>query len=103
MITASAGAQIRTSSLVDVGTQTPLLKSYPNPATTVITFDFQKNFEKGYSIQIYSFLGRKMIEQQLVADITTINLTDFTRGVYIYKVFDKNGRLVETGKFTVSK
>jgi len=83
--------------------QTVVLKFYPNPATTNITFDFQRNFEKGYSIQVYNFLGRKMIDQPIVADQTTINLTDFTRGVYIYKLFDKNGKLVETSKFTVSK
>ena len=83
--------------------QTTILRFFPNPATTVITFDFQKNYEKGYSLQIYNFLGRKMIEQTNVADQTTINLTDFTRGVYIYKLFDKNGKLVETGKFQVSK
>src|SRR5690242_14884161 len=36
------------------------LKIYPNPATTYITFDFDKAPEKGYSIQVYSFLGKKM-------------------------------------------
>jgi len=87
----------------DFSTQAPILKFYPNPATTAITFDFQKTYEKGFSIQIYSFLGRKMKEQNNIADQTTIDLTDFTRGVYIYKLFDKTGKLVETGKFQVSK
>ncbi len=85
------------------GVQTTILKFYPNPATTAISFNFQKAYEKGYSLQVYNFLGRKMIEQTNVADQTSINLTDFTRGVYIYKLFDKNGKLVETGKFQVSK
>ena len=44
-----------------------------------------------------------MVERTNVSDQTTINLTDFTRGVYIYKLFDKNGKMVETGKFQVSK
>ena len=79
------------------------MKFFPNPATTVITFNFQKGFEKGYSLQIYNFLGKKMMEQMNISDQTTINLTDFTRGVYIYKLFDKNNKLVETGKFQVSK
>jgi hypothetical protein len=83
--------------------QAPILKFYPNPATTVITFDFQKSFEKGYSLQIYNFLGRKMIERSNIADKTTINLTDFTRGVYVYQLRDKAGKLVESGKFQVSK
>ena len=98
-----ANAQNRQAPVPEIVLQTSILRFFPNPATTVITFDFQKNYEKGYSLQIYNFLGRKMVEQTNVADQTTINLTDFTRGVYIYKLFDKNGKLVETGKFQVSK
>ena len=104
LTTATVEAQNKTGFSAAAGVQqVPILKFYPNPATTFITFDFQRNFEKGYSLQVYSFLGRKMIEQTIAADQTTINLTDFTRGVYIFKLFDRNGKLVETGKFTVSK
>lgn len=102
MFTITTEAQTRPAA-ASASVQTPILKFFPNPATTAITFDFQKAFEKGYTIQVYNFLGRKMLEQQITADQTTINLTDFTRGVYIYKLFDKNSRLVETGKFSVSK
>lgn len=94
-------AQTKTGTSVNApGT---ILKFYPNPATTVITFDFQKTFEKGYSIQVYNFLGRKMMEQSNIADRTQINLTDYTRGVYVYQLRDKTGKLVESGKFQVSK
>jgi hypothetical protein len=89
------------SSLTSVNT--PVLKFYPNPATTVINFDFQKSYEKGYTLEIYNFLGRKMFNGQNVSEKTTVNLADFTRGVYIYQLRDKNGRLVESGKFQVSK
>ena len=86
------------------GTTTSIVKFYPNPATTVINFDFQKANNKGYSLQIYSFMGgRKMYELTNLADRTTINLADFNRGVYIYQLRDKTGRLVESGKFQVSK
>jgi hypothetical protein len=83
--------------------QANFVRFYPNPATTAITFDFQRTFEKGFTIQIYNFLGRKMVELTNIGDRTSINLTDFTRGVYVYKLFDKSGRLMETGKFQVSK
>ena len=79
------------------------LRFYPNPATTTITFDFQKSYAKGYSVQIYNFLGKKMFEQNNVSDHTSINLSDFQRGVYIYQLFDNAGRMIETGKFQVSK
>jgi hypothetical protein len=87
----------------NTGVQTSVLRFYPNPATTVITFDFQRNFERGHSLQIYSMIGRKMHEQTNIPDQTTVTLSDFHRGVYIYKLFDRSGRLIETGKFQVSK
>ena len=90
--------------LTNGGTQTSILRFYPNPATTAITFDFQKSYDKGYSIQIYNaVLGRKMIEQTNVQEKTTIDLSNFTRGVYVYQLFDRTGKMVETGKFQVSK
>ena len=44
-----------------------------------------------------------MFEQTNVADKTQVDLSNFTRGVYVYQLFDRNGKLVETGKFQVSK
>ena len=88
---------------IDVREQGSILRFYPNPAVSVISFDFQKPYDKGYSLQIYNFLGRKMYELMNVSDHTTINLSDFTRGVYIYQLLDKTGKIVESGKFQVSK
>ena len=102
VFTTHLGAQTTgKSSLTSVNT--PVLKFYPNPATTVINFDFQKSYERGYTLEIYNFLGRKMYNGQNVGEKTTVNLADFTRGVYIYQLRDRNGRLVESGKFQVSK
>ena len=96
----SLGQSARTS-FIDPGQKT--LKIYPNPATTYITFDFEKTPEKGYSIQVYSFLGKKMYENQNLTTRTTINLSDFNRGVYIYHLIDRSGKIIESGKFQVSK
>jgi hypothetical protein len=81
-----------------------VVRLYPNPATTVINFDLQRSIDKAYSLQIYSFMGaRKMFEQTNLTDRTSINLSDFNRGVYIYQLRDKTGKLIESGKFQVSK
>jgi len=81
----------------------PVIKFYPNPATSFITFDLQKNTDKSYDIQVYNFLGKMVYEQKTIPAKTTINLNDYTRGVYIYQVRDRDGRIVESGKFQVSK
>ena len=80
-----------------------IVKYYPNPATSYITFDLQKGFEKGLSIQVYNFLGKKMYETQNINERTTIDLAEFNRGVYIYHVRNLNGKIIESGKFQVSK
>ena len=79
------------------------VKLYPNPATTYITFELQTGFQKGMSIQIYHMLGRKMYESQNISEKTTINLGDYNRGVYVYHLRDQSGKLIESGKFQVSK
>ena len=96
----SQAQSVRTS-FIDPDQKT--LKIYPNPATTYITFDFDRAPEKGYSIQVYSFLGKKMYENQNLTAKTTINLSDFNRGVYIYHIIDRSGKIIESGKFQVSK
>jgi len=80
-----------------------ILRFYPNPATSIITFDFQRNLEKGLTIQLFNFLGKKVFEAANLNQKTTINLSDYNRGVYIYQLFDKTGKLIESGKFQVSK
>ena len=84
-------------------TEEKLIKLYPNPAVAYVTFDIQKDISKGYSIQIYNFLGKKMNETQNIIQKTTVLLDEFNRGVYIYHLRDQNGKIIESGKFQVSK
>jgi hypothetical protein len=79
------------------------LKLYPNPAASYITFDLQKGYQKGLTITVFNFLGKKMIETQNVNEKTTLTLTDFNRGVYIYHLTDASGKVIDTGKFQVSR
>lgn len=76
---------------------------YPNPATSFITFDVQKLNQKGLTIVVFNFLGKKMAEKQSVNEKTLLSLTDFSRGTYIYHLVDPGGKVLDTGKFQVSK
>jgi hypothetical protein len=76
---------------------------YPNPATSFITFDLQKDNDKGLSIQVYSLVGKKMFESPNVKGKVTVNLQEFNRGLYIYHLIDKSGKILESGKFNVSR
>ena len=80
-----------------------IIKLYPNPATTNITFDLQKGYERGLSLQVYSFLGKKMYEGQNISSKVNINLSEFNRGLYMYHLIDNSGKVIESGKFQVTK
>jgi hypothetical protein len=104
ILLATTVSQAQTKQVLTAGVQVPIVRFYPNPATSVISFDFQKDYRQGYSIQIFNaIMGRKMYEQANVPERMSVNLTDFSRGIYIYQLRDKNGRLVNTGKFQVAK
>ncbi len=83
--------------------QVKMIRFYPNPATSVINFDFQKNVDKSYSLQIFNFMGKKVYELKNLSSKMNIELNDFYRGIYIFQLRDKNGSILESGKFQVNK
>lgn len=101
LITTVARSQAKPTSSLQPASR--IVRFYPNPATSVINFDFVPGTEKNYNFQVFSFLGKKVIELNNLSLKTSINLSDFYRGVYIYQLRDKNGKVVDTGKFQVSK
>ena len=103
MITIQSQAQsIRSNPPTEIADR--IVKLYPNPATSYVTFDVPKGYEKTHTIQIYSFLGKKMYEGFSLSQKLTVQLNEFTRGLYIYHLVEiANGKIVESGKFQVSR
>ncbi len=82
----------------------PTVRFYPNPASSYITFeDYLKKYDKNYSIQVFNFLGKKVYEFELGDQKNIVNVSDFFRGIYIFQLKDAKGKIVESGKFQVSK
>lgn len=80
-----------------------IMKFYPNPATSFIKFEFQKNFDRGYTLQVINFLGKQVYEAKNINSTTTLDLSTYNRGMYIYQLKDQTGKVLESGKFQVSK
>jgi hypothetical protein len=101
-ITFTSFAQNKTAT--DQGNPTAkIIKFYPNPAVSVINFDFQRGYDNSYSLLIFNFMGKKVYELKSIPSRININLEDFYRGIYIYQLRDKNGVILESGKFQVAK
>ena len=77
---------------------------YPNPATSVIYFEFPSGLENNsVSLHIYNFIGTKMNEIQVNNNKLSVQLDNYTRGLYVYQIRDRQGSIVESGKFQVVK
>ncbi|MGZ5134816.1 MAG: T9SS type A sorting domain-containing protein, partial [Flavitalea sp.] len=72
-----------------VTTTGKIVSLYPNPATSYITFNIPKSFQKGLIISVFNFIGKKISETQTETENTVVSLTDFNRGTYIYHVVDR--------------
>ena len=57
---------------------------YPNPTSTVINLDAQDNIER---VAIYNILGQKVLDQDINATSTQIDVANLTIGTYLMKVF----------------
>ncbi len=80
------------------------LRCYPNPATTVIFFEFKaRNGQEPTQLRIYNFLGKKVVDIPRLYANTRVDLQHFNRGIYIYQLTDARGRVMESGKFYVEK
>jgi hypothetical protein len=44
-----------------------------------------------------------VFELNSVTPKTIVNLNDFYRGIYIFQLRDRNGKVIDSGKFQVSK
>jgi hypothetical protein len=80
-----------------------LIKPYPIPATTAINFEFQYGYDKNFTLQLYNFMGKNVYEITKMPPRLTIPLEDFYRGIYVYQLRDKDGKIIDSGKFQVVK
>lgn len=97
----NSSAQVKSSFINDNAVKS--VKFYPNPAVSFINFEFEKNYDKSYTLFIYNFIGKKMVELKPTDQKLTVSLTQFYRGVYIFQLRDAQGNITESGKFQVVK
>ncbi len=101
--TSSAQNKATTTDYSNSSVKAKFIKSYPNPATTVVNFEFQKSYNNSYSLQVLNTIGKVMYEAKNIPFLLTIDLkaAKFYRGIYIYQLIDKSGVVIESGKILV--
>lgn len=95
----AAGAQVKRISMGDNVKRTSI---YPNPARSFVQVQY-RFLSAPQTLVIYNFLGKKQLEVQQPGANVYVDLTEFKRGLYVFQFRDKNGRILDSGKFQVEK
>lgn len=64
---------------------------YPNPASNKLNLTI-KDYSEIQKIAIYNVIGKEVSNFKINENLKTIDLSSFNNGVYIVKIFDKNGQ-----------
>lgn len=81
--------------------QALLLGAYPNPATE--NFNIISKSANAVKVEVYDLSGRLIENKQFEMDKVSINVNNYSPGLYIYKVYDNANRTLKTEKFTVTQ
>ena len=80
-----------------------IIKFFPNPATSNINFELQTGYDRSFTLQIFNFMGKKVYELLPSNQRINLSLSGFYRGVYIFQLRDKSGKIIDSGRFQVIK
>ena len=69
---------------------------FPNPANNSITFN--TGLSQNYNLTIFNAIGQIVLQKQIIAHITTLNIQNFKQGMYYYTLINDKGKVIN-GKF----
>jgi hypothetical protein len=99
LFTMAGQAQVKKTTLGDNVRRTSI---YPNPARSFVSIQY-KHGAVPATLVIYNFMGKKLLVTNQPGNNVYIDLAGFNRGIYIFQFKDRNGQLLDTGKFQVEK
>lgn len=78
--------------------------AYPNPASSVVRFNYELSPSNNVSVSIYNLLGQEMKSQHLngFQGQVSFSVAEFNEGIYFCNLI-VNGQAVKTEKFVVKK
>lgn len=76
------------------------LKVYPNPAEEVLNFFI--DYDKALKVTLLDITGKQLEVSPFWLKQTSINVSNYYSGVYMYQISGENGEIIKTGKFAVN-
>jgi len=92
-----------TTGLNNITTNDESISVYPNPSNGLFTFQSSVESHKSSVLEVYNMLGEKVYSKQLTTDNSqfTIDLSNNTSGIYLYRISSEDGTLNATGKLII--
>jgi len=79
------------------------VKFYPNPVANNLNIELTEALNKGYTLNVFSFLGRVVHTQSISNEKFLLNVTNLPVGIYLLQVKDNAGKVLSTNRFQVSR
>ncbi len=76
-----------------------LISIYPNPAGNILNIHGKRELRKPLLVQIYDIQGRMLITQTSFRNDFSVDVSDFTPGTYLLKLYNGNNMEVQIVKF----
>ena len=80
-----------------------MVNVYPNPARSFVRIQYRFSGPAPRNLVIFDFAGKKQFEMIQPGNNVYIDLAEFRRGIYVFQFRDKNGQIIDSGKFHVEK
>jgi len=90
-------SMLPTTTSVKKVSETPLIRLFPNPFNHQLFIESKSILNKeDYQLQFFDVTGRLLYSNSLINPV--LSTASWNYGLYIYRVVDKNGFIVETDK-----
>lgn len=73
------------------------LKLYPNPTVDYVNIEVLALKEGGY-YEFRNIIGKQLLTGQLDNGVTTLNIEEYNKGIYLVSIFDAAGNRLVTKK-----
>ena len=80
-----------------------IVNIYPNPARSFVRIQYRYTTPVPSHLVIFNFAGKKQFEMLQPGNNVYVDLAEFNRGIYVFQFRDKNGQIIDSGKFHVEK
>ncbi len=79
-----------------------VLNLFPNPASDYLNIAVSE-FRPGLHLDVYNLLGENLIQSHINGKLQQINISTLNNGLYIYRLMDSDGIILNSGKFQVTQ